>query len=80
MPPKRRRQSGGKGLRNTWSSSNSDNSKSSSSKALRSGKKIKNGKLHINQLHNVLIQKQFFNLSKLINIKPYSKRIHYLKS
>ena len=79
MPPKRKRQSGGKGLRNTWSC-NSDNSKSSSSKALRNGEKIKNGTLHINQLHNIFIQQRFYNLSKLINIKPYSKRMHYIKS
>ena len=42
MPPKRKSPLGGKGLRNTWESS--DNSKSSTGKVLRGGKKIRNGK------------------------------------
>lgn len=41
MPPKRKSHPGGKGLRNTWGSGG--NSKTSSSKSLRNGKKIKSG-------------------------------------
>ena len=44
MPPKRKSRPGGKGLRNTWSSG--DNSKTSTSKSLRNGKKIKSGTLN----------------------------------
>ena len=41
MPPKRKSQTGGKGLEKIWESS--DNSKSSTSKVSRGGKKIQNG-------------------------------------